>query len=80
MALMHELSLMDDLVTQVTAELAGHRVHVVRLELGTASCASAEALQFCFQICAKDTPLESATLEIIRTEGDALRVNHVEVS
>lgn len=77
---MHELSLMDDLVSQIRLELAGCRVHIVRLEVGEASCASPEALRFCFEVCTRDTPLEFATLEISRTEGDALRIRNVEVT
>lgn len=77
---MHELSLMEDLVSQISSELSGCRVHVIRLEVGDASCASPEALRFCFEVCAKDTALEFATLEISRTEGEALRIRNVEVT
>jgi len=77
---MHELSLMDDLVTELTRSLDGARVHVVRLELGRLSCASPHALEFCFDVCAKGTPMESAELVIVRTDGDALRLKDIEVS
>lgn len=76
----HELSLMADLVATVTSEIVDARVHVVRLEVGQRSGASAHALRFCFEICARGTPLEGATFEITETAGDELRLKELEVS
>lgn len=71
---------MEDLVTVVTRETGDARVHVVRLEVGRHSGASAHALRFCFEICARGTALEGATFEIIETAGDELRLKELEVS
>lgn len=77
---MHELSLMEDLVATVTTEIDAARVHVVRLVVGRRSCASTEALRFCFDVCTRGTTLEGATLDIVETDGDELRLRDVEVS
>jgi hypothetical protein len=76
----HELSLMEDLLTAVTSEIGDARVHVVRLEVRRRSGASAHALRFCFEVCARGTPLEGATSEITETAGDELRLKELEVS
>ncbi len=77
---MHELSLMEDLVSTVLEELGDACVHVVRLEVGRQACASPHALRFCFEICAHGTPLERAALDIVETDGEELRLREVEVS
>jgi len=76
----HELSLMADLVTAVTNEVGDARVHVVRLAVGRRSGASAHALRFCFEVCARGTPLEGAAIEIQETPGDELRLEELEIS
>ena len=76
----HELSLMEDLVSCVLDELADARVHVVRIEVGRHACASPHALRFCFEICARGTPLERAALDIVETSGAELRLREIEVS
>ena len=75
----HELSLMEDLVTAVTSEVGGARVHVVRLVVGQRAGASPHALRFCFDICVCGTALEGAALDIVETDGDELRLQEVEV-
>lgn len=77
---MHELALMDDLVTTVTSEVVATRVHVVRLVVGRGACASPHALRFCFDLCTRGTTLEGATLDIVETDGDELRLREVEVT
>lgn len=77
---MHELTLMKSLITAVTGAVGESRVHVVRLHVGRHACASSHALRFCFQVCARGTPVEGATLDIVETDGDELRVEEVEVS
>jgi hypothetical protein len=76
----HELSLMDDLVRTVVAEIGEAQVHVVRLQVGRSAGASAHALRFCFEVCARGTALEGATLEILETNDDELRLKEVEVT
>lgn len=68
---MHELALMESLVTSVTEEIGAARVTTVRLEVGRLSCVVPEALLFCFDICTEDTPLAGAVLEIIEIPGRA---------
>jgi Zn finger protein HypA/HybF involved in hydrogenase expression len=75
----HELSLMDDLVSVVESEVGDQSVATVRLVLGRHACASAHALRFCFDLCSRGTVLEGARLEIIETNGEELRLEDVEV-
>jgi hydrogenase nickel incorporation protein HypA/HybF len=71
---------MDDLISVVESEVGDQQVQVVRLVVGRLSCASAEALRFCFELCAHGTVLEGAALEIIEASGDELRLQDVEVT
>lgn len=75
----HELALMESLVETVGEQAGAARVVVVRLEVGRGSCVAPDALRFCFDVCAQGTALEGATLEILRSDGDALRIREVEV-
>jgi hydrogenase nickel incorporation protein HypA/HybF len=76
----HELSMMEAVVTAVTREVGGARVHLVRLVVGQRAGASPHALRFCFEICARGTVLEGAALDIVETDGDELRLEELEVS
>jgi hydrogenase nickel incorporation protein HypA/HybF len=75
----HELTLVKNLIDVVTGEVGASRVHVVRIHVGRRACASPHALRFCFDVCTRATPLDGATLEIVETDGDELRVEEVEV-
>ena len=77
---MHELTLVRSLIDAVTGAVGPSRVHVVRIHVGRRACESAHSLQRCFDVCARGTPLEGATLDIVETDGDELRVESVEVS
>ena len=77
---MHELALMEDLVETVRQAVRHARVHVVRLVVGREACASPHALRFCFDLCTLGTALEGASLEIIETAGDDLRLAELEVT
>ena len=68
---MHELSIADGIVEHCAERANGARVLRVRLEIGRLSCVTAEALRFCFDVCAKDTVVEGAALEIIQVPGRA---------
>jgi hydrogenase nickel incorporation protein HypA/HybF len=68
---MHELSIAEGIVEYCVERAHGARVLVVRVEIGCLSCVAAEALQFCFDVCAKDTVVEGAALEIIPVRGRA---------
>jgi hydrogenase nickel incorporation protein HypA/HybF len=75
----HELSLMEDLVQEVVRAAEGVRVHRIRLEIGELAAVAPEALRFCFEICARDTSAEGATLELVRTTGKAMNLTELEV-
>ena len=79
---MHELALVDDLISLVADETAsrGEHVEIVRLRIGPDACVSKDALLFCFEVCTPNTPLEGAALEILDGEGAELRLQDLEVS
>src|SRR4051794_5982339 len=68
---MHELSLMDSVVAAVIDRGGGARVTTVRLEIGRLTAVVPDSLRFCFDVCARGTPLEGATLEIVMIAGRA---------
>lgn len=69
---MHELSIANAIVEACAERASGSRVVRVRLEIGKLSCVLPEAVRFSFDVCAKDTVVEGATLEIIETPGRAV--------
>lgn len=68
---MHELSLMEDLVTTIEQKVESGRVVAVHLEIGRLSAVVPDALRFCFEICAKGTRLEGAELRVHEIAGRA---------
>ena len=68
---MHELSIANGIVEHCAEQANGARVLRVRLEIGRLSCVTPDALRFCFDVCAKDTVVEGAALEIIAIQGRA---------
>jgi hydrogenase nickel incorporation protein HypA/HybF len=69
---MHELGITNGIV-EFCAERAGaERVTRVRLEIGQLSALLPDAVRFCFDVCAKNTVVEGALLEIIETPGRAV--------
>jgi hydrogenase nickel incorporation protein HypA/HybF len=66
---MHELSITRSVVAIVSEHAAGQRVTRVRLEIGRLSSVMPEAIRFCFDVCARGTPLEGAALEIVEIAG-----------
>jgi hydrogenase nickel incorporation protein HypA/HybF len=65
----HELGITQGIVELVVERAAGARVKVVRLEIGKLSAIMPDAIRFCFDICAQDTALEGAELEIVEIPG-----------
>jgi hydrogenase nickel incorporation protein HypA/HybF len=65
----HELSITRSVVAIVAERAAGRRVTRVRLEIGSLSAVVPDAIRFCFDICAADTPLAGAKLEIDEIPG-----------
>lgn len=68
---MHELALMEGLVTAVEERIEGARIDVVRIEIGRLVAAIPDTLRFCFVVCARGTRLEGASLEIEEIDGRA---------
>jgi hydrogenase nickel incorporation protein HypA/HybF len=66
---MHELAVMEAVVATIAERIPAGRVHVVRIEVGVLSGVVPDALAFCFDVCARGTVLEGATLQIERTRG-----------
>lgn len=66
---MHELALMESLVSTVREQVDCERVTRVLLRVGRLSCVTQDALRFCFEVCARDTVLEGAVLELIDVPG-----------
>ncbi len=68
---MHELGIADGIV-RICAERAGDaRVIRVRVEIGQLAAVLPDAVRFCFDVCARDTVVEGAALEIIETPARA---------
>lgn len=55
---------MESVVDAVVEKLGDERIASIRLAIGAFAGVDLEALRFCFEICAKDTTLAGATLEI----------------
>jgi hydrogenase nickel incorporation protein HypA/HybF len=68
---MHELALMESVVAAVEERVGDARVATVRLEVGRLAAVVPDALRFCFDVCARGTALEGATLEIAEIPGRA---------
>lgn len=68
---MHELSLMEDLVAAIEAQVTSGRIASVHLEIGKLAAVVPDALQFSFEVCAKGTRLEGAVLRVREIPGRA---------
>lgn len=69
---MHEMSLAINIVELVSAkaqEAGGQKITSVELEAGKLSGVMAEALAFCFEAAARNTPAEGARLVVHEVEG-----------
>ena len=65
---MHEMGVAMQIIeiatASIPADLTGARVERVNLKVGKLSAIVSDSLRFCFEIAAKDTPLEKAELNI----------------
>jgi len=68
---MHELAITESMVAAVAEAVGVARVARVRLQVGRLAGVVPQALQFCFEACARGTTLEGAVLEIDETPGVA---------
>ncbi|MGO9061998.1 MAG: hydrogenase maturation nickel metallochaperone HypA [Candidatus Binataceae bacterium] len=68
---MHELAITESVVAQVSQRVGDAKVTRVVLEIGKLSGVVSDSVRFCFDICAQDTALEGARLEIVQTPGRA---------
>ena len=68
---MHELGITRNIVAIVGDAAGGRRVSRVTVEIGKLSGVMAEAIAFCFEVVARGTGLDGATLEIREIEGRA---------
>ena len=71
---MHELSLCAGIVDVLREQATAHdyaRVKTVRLEVGELAAVEVEALRFGFDVAARGTPADGATLEIVAVPGAA---------
>ena len=69
---MHELSIANGIVEICAERAADTRVIRVRVEIGRLSAVMPDAVRFCFEVCARNTVVEGAALEIVETPGLAL--------
>ena len=62
---MPELGITQNIVSIVSEHASGRAVKRVTLEIGAPSAIMPEAIRFCFDVVARDTPLAGAELDII---------------
>jgi hydrogenase nickel incorporation protein HypA/HybF len=63
---MHEMSITQGIVEICENSAGGRRVLSVTIEIGELSSVIPDAVEFCFEACARDTALEGARLIIER--------------
>lgn len=66
---MHELSITESIVDTVCEHVGEQPVRALTLEIGALSGVVADAVRFCFEVCAHGTPLEGARLDIVASPG-----------
>jgi len=76
---MHELAVATDVIEACEEASGGARVRRVTLEIGRRSCVLADSVRFCFELAGAGTVAEGATLEIVESEGEELRIRSMEV-
>lgn len=66
---MHELSIAESVVQQITERLGETPIALVRLEVGELSGVVPDAIRFCFDLAAEGTSVAGARLEIVEVAG-----------
>jgi hydrogenase nickel incorporation protein HypA/HybF len=69
---MHEMSITQGIIDLCLKHAVGRQIHSVDIEIGELSSVVAEAIEFCFEACSRDTLLEGARLNIIHIPGAGL--------
>jgi len=77
---MHELAIVHGIVDAVTERSGGDRIVRVVVEVGRLTAVLPVALRFCFEVVAQGTAAEGASLDILETDGETLRVREMEVA
>jgi hydrogenase nickel incorporation protein HypA/HybF len=68
---MHELAITESLVDCISEHVGGARVVQVVVEIGALSAVVPDAIRACFEVCAKDTVLDGAILQVVTIGGAA---------
>jgi hydrogenase nickel incorporation protein HypA/HybF len=68
---MHELGITQEVIEIVARRAGGAKVRRVVLEIGKLTAVLPDAVRFCFDLCAEDTVVAGATLDIVETPGRA---------
>jgi hydrogenase nickel incorporation protein HypA/HybF len=68
---MHELGIAQEIVERVVQHAAGAKVTRVVIQIGKLAAILPDAVRFCFDLCAEETVVAGATLDIIETPGRA---------
>ncbi len=66
---MHEMSITQGIIELCLDHAGGRRISSLDIEIGELSSVVPEAIEFCFEACSRETLLEGARLNIIRTQG-----------
>lgn len=66
---MHELSITRSIVAIVADNAKERPVKRVKVQIGKLAGVDVEAVRFCFDLCAKGTVVDGATLEVDEVEG-----------
>lgn len=66
---MHEMSITQGIIDLCLEHASGRRVRSLHVEIGELGSVVPEAIEFCFEACSRETPLEGARLNIIRVPG-----------
>ncbi len=69
---MHEMALVRGIIDICQQHAAGRQVLALEVEIGELGGVVAEALEFCFEACSKETVLEGARLSLIQIAGTGL--------
>ena len=66
---MHELGITRNIVAIAREHACGRPVKRVALQIGRLAAVEPDAIRFCFDLCARDTELDGARLDIAEVPG-----------